>query len=63
MLLHTLQDLAKGGVACLLTEQNAVLALEVCTRGYILESGRITIQGSAESLRSNEAVRRAFLSL
>lgn len=49
------------GVSVLLVEQNASLALSIATRGYVLESGRLVLEGSAEALRSNDAVRRAYL--
>ena len=46
-----------------LVEQNANLALKVGHRGYVMENGRITLSDSAENLRSNEDVRRAYLGL
>ena len=49
------------GITLLLVEQNANLALEVSHRGYVLESGRITLADTAAALRSNEAVRQAYL--
>jgi branched-chain amino acid transport system ATP-binding protein len=51
------------GVSVLLVEQNASLALSIATRGYVLESGSLVLEGSAEDLRSNDAVRRAYLGL
>jgi len=47
----------------LLVEQNANMALHVAHRGYVMENGRITGEGSAESLRCNEDVKRAYLGL
>jgi branched-chain amino acid transport system ATP-binding protein len=47
----------------LLVEQNANMALHVAHRGYVMENGRITGEGSAESLLSNEDVKRAYLGL
>lgn len=49
------------GLTLLLVEQNAKWALGVCTRGYILENGQITLQGSGRELAENEYVRRAYL--
>jgi branched-chain amino acid transport system ATP-binding protein len=49
------------GTAMLIVEQNANLALQIASRGYVLETGRIVAQGSATELRSNEAVRQAYL--
>jgi branched-chain amino acid transport system ATP-binding protein len=45
----------------LLVEQNAKLALEVSQRGYVIESGRVTLQGAASQLLSNTLVRQAYL--
>jgi branched-chain amino acid transport system ATP-binding protein len=51
------------GVSVLLVEQNASLALSIASRGYVLESGRLVLEGSADDLRSNDAVRRAYLGI
>jgi branched-chain amino acid transport system ATP-binding protein len=47
----------------LLVEQNVGGALELATRGYVLETGRIMMQGSREELLSSEMVRKAYLGL
>jgi branched-chain amino acid transport system ATP-binding protein len=49
------------GVGMLLVEQNAAIALRMASQAYLLETGRIVISGSAETLRNDEAVRRAYL--
>jgi branched-chain amino acid transport system ATP-binding protein len=49
------------GVTILLVEQNAKWALEVASRGYILENGRVTLEDSGSSLAENEHVQRAYL--
>lgn len=49
------------GLTILLVEQNANLALRVASHGYVLESGRVILNDTAESLRSNPAVRSAYL--
>jgi branched-chain amino acid transport system ATP-binding protein len=49
------------GVTILLIEQNAKLALEVSGRGYVMESGEITLQGKAKQLLSDPKVRAAYL--
>ena len=49
------------GTAVLLVEQNAHLALQVAHRGYVLETGRITLEGSARDLHANPEVQRAYL--
>ena len=51
------------GTSILLVEQNVSLALDVATRGYVLESGRITLQGSSAELNQNPAVREAYLGI
>ena len=49
------------GVALLLVEQNAHLAFELCTRAYVLESGRVVLEGPSEELKRNDLVREAYL--
>ncbi|MDR1776560.1 MAG: ABC transporter ATP-binding protein [Desulfovibrio sp.] len=52
-----------SGVSVLLVEQNASLALSVASRGYVLEDGRVVLQDTAEALRTNPEVRRAYLGI
>jgi branched-chain amino acid transport system ATP-binding protein len=54
-------ELHNKGTTILLVEQNARLALQVADRGYILQTGNIVLQDSAEQLRSSEMVRKAYL--
>jgi branched-chain amino acid transport system ATP-binding protein len=54
-------DIAKRGVTILLVEQNARLALELAHRGYVMESGEITLSGPAADLLNNPKVREAYL--
>ena len=49
------------GTSILLVEQNALMALAIAKRGYVLETGRIALSDSAESLRDNEQVRKTYL--
>jgi branched-chain amino acid transport system ATP-binding protein len=49
------------GMAVLVVEQNANLALAHATRAYVLEVGRVVVTGSSEELRANESVRRSYL--
>jgi branched-chain amino acid transport system ATP-binding protein len=56
-----IHQIAAGGVAVLLIEQNAHLALKTCARGYVLETGAITLSGNAAELAANPAVRHAYL--
>jgi branched-chain amino acid transport system ATP-binding protein len=58
---ETVIAIAKEGVTILLIEQNAKLALEVSDRGYVMESGEITLFGNAKQLLSNPKVREAYL--
>ena len=57
----TIRTIAAEGVTVLLVEQNARLALEVCQRGYVMESGEITLHDEAPALLANPQVRRAYL--
>ncbi len=58
---ETVIAIAKEGVTILLIEQNAKLALEVSSRGYVMESGEITLHGEAKQLLSDPKVRAAYL--
>jgi branched-chain amino acid transport system ATP-binding protein len=49
------------GLAILLVEQNATLALEAASRAYVLETGRIAVEGPAGDLRADESLRRSYL--
>jgi branched-chain amino acid transport system ATP-binding protein len=57
----TIRNISSQGVSILLVEQNAKLALEVAQRGYVLESGKITLEDSAANLLGSAAVQRAYL--
>lgn len=56
-----IRSIAEQGVTILLVEQNARLALEVCQRAYVMESGEITLSGECAALLDNPAVRHAYL--
>jgi len=56
-----IRRIAADGVAVLLVEQNAHLALKTCAHGYVLENGAVTLAGPAAELSTNPAVRRAYL--
>jgi branched-chain amino acid transport system ATP-binding protein len=58
---ETVLTVAREGVTILLIEQNAKLALEVAHRGYVMESGAITLSGDAKQLLGDPAVRAAYL--
>lgn len=54
-------DLHRHGVSMLVVEQNANMALSVADRGYVLQTGRIVLEGPAERLAKDEELRRAYL--
>ncbi|OFZ96140.1 MAG: ABC transporter ATP-binding protein [Betaproteobacteria bacterium RBG_19FT_COMBO_58_11] len=58
---ETIRDVSKAGMTILLVEQNAKLALAVSHRGYVMESGAITLSDAAAALAANPEVRRAYL--
>jgi branched-chain amino acid transport system ATP-binding protein len=55
------RTIATQGVTILLVEQNARLALEAADRGYVMDSGLITISGSAKDMLNDSKVREAYL--
>lgn len=54
-------EFGKQGLSVLLVEQNARWALKIADRGYVVETGRIVLEGSAEALMENQEVQRAYL--
>jgi branched-chain amino acid transport system ATP-binding protein len=58
---ETIQAVAKEGVTILLVEQNARLALEVSNRGYVMETGLVTLSGPAHELLLDPKIRAAYL--
>ncbi|WP_135255690.1 ABC transporter ATP-binding protein [Thermus caldilimi] len=61
--LLTLKRVAEEGVGVLLVEQNVALSLEVAARAYVMEHGRIVLQGTAPAVLEDPRVREAYLSL
>ncbi len=57
----TIQRIKKEGTTILLVEQNALMALEVAHRGYVLQTGKIVLEGTAKKLAADEMVRKAYL--
>jgi branched-chain amino acid transport system ATP-binding protein len=51
------------GLTVLLVEQRATEALEACDRGYVLETGRVVLEGTAATLRADDRVRQAYLGM
>jgi branched-chain amino acid transport system ATP-binding protein len=58
---ETIRECVKGGVTLLLVEQNAKLALQTCQRAYVIDGGRIVLEGQADELLNNEQVQKAYL--
>ena len=58
---QTIQDINKQGTTVLLVEQNALMALEVAHRGYVMQTGHIVLHDTAQHLQANEMVRKAYL--
>ena len=60
---ETIIEINKTGTTILLVEQNATVALSVADRGYVLQTGEIVLKDSAENLRQNEMVQKAYLGI
>lgn len=58
---HIIQDINKDGTTILLVEQNAKMALAIADRAYVLETGKISLEGTGEELSASEEVRKAYL--
>jgi branched-chain amino acid transport system ATP-binding protein len=58
---HIVRELLQSGVTILLIEQNAKAALEIAHYAYVLETGRVTLEGEGEKLLEDERVRKAYL--
>jgi len=60
-IMETIQEINRRGVTVLLSEQNAAMALSISHRGYVLENGRIVLEGTSRELMDNEEVKKAYL--
>ncbi len=58
-----IQEINKQGTPVLLVEQNALMALDVAHRGYVLETGHVAVADTAKALRENEQVQKAYLGI
>jgi branched-chain amino acid transport system ATP-binding protein len=58
---ETIVEVNNAGTPVLLVEQNALMALDVAKRAYVMETGRIALEGSAAELKTNERVRATYL--
>ena len=60
---ETIKAINKEGTTILLVEQNALMALSVATRGYVLQTGEIVLNDTAENLKKNPTVQKAYLGM
>jgi branched-chain amino acid transport system ATP-binding protein len=58
---ETIAEINRGGMTILLVEQNANYALDISSRGYVLETGRVVLEGESATLRTDPEVQRAYL--
>lgn len=63
LIFETIQQINKEGVTILLVEQNALMALSVAHRGYVLQTGEIVISDTAANLKENQMVQKAYLGM
>jgi branched-chain amino acid transport system ATP-binding protein len=56
-----IQTINRQGVAIFMVEQNAHMALQIASRGYVLQTGRVVLSGPAADLAANPAIREAYL--
>jgi branched-chain amino acid transport system ATP-binding protein len=63
LIFATIEQINKEGVTVLLVEQNALMALSVADRGYVLQSGVIVLQDSAANLKKDPTVQKAYLGM
>jgi branched-chain amino acid transport system ATP-binding protein len=61
LVFQTIKDINQQGTTVLLVEQNALMALSIADRGYVLQTGRVVLADTAEALARNEMVRKAYL--
>jgi branched-chain amino acid transport system ATP-binding protein len=59
----TLKQINSEGVTVLLVEQNALMALSIANRGYVLQTGEIVLEDTAANLQANEQVQKAYLGM
>ncbi len=63
LIFEIIQTINKEGMTILLVEQNALMALSIAHRGYVIQTGEILITDSAEKLKANEMVRKSYLGI
>ena len=57
----TIQKINQDGMTILLVEQNSNAALRIAHRGYVMETGNLVLEGSAEELRNNNEIQKSYL--
>ena len=62
-ILDTIQQINASGLTILLVEQNVKRALEIASRGYVLQTGRVVLSGSGEDLLGNSEIQKAYLGI
>ena len=63
LIFDTIQQINKEGVSILLVEQNALMALSIANRGYVLQTGQIVLSDSAANLKNDPTVQKAYLGI
>jgi branched-chain amino acid transport system ATP-binding protein len=63
LIFDTIQQINKEGTTILLVEQNALMALTIAHRGYVLQTGEIILNDTAENLKQNPTVQKAYLGM
>jgi len=61
LIFDIIQEINKEGTTVLLVEQNALMALSIAHRGYVLQTGEIILSDDAQSLKNNEMVKKSYL--
>jgi branched-chain amino acid transport system ATP-binding protein len=63
LIFETIMEINREGVSILLVEQNALMALTIANRGYVLQTGEIVLSDTAENLKQNSMVQKAYLGI
>lgn len=63
LIFDTIEEINKDGMTVLLVEQNAHMALQIANRGYVIQTGEIVLSDSAETLRADPTVQKAYLGI
>jgi len=58
---EAIEDINRQGTSICLVEQNASMAIQIATRGYVLENGEIVLSGTRSELQRNEKIKQAYL--